>query len=125
MNTTPTNPDATTPDATTSARPPIVHPSGHYNMPAVHDQGAVHSAQVAYDNEKKNPTIAYLLWWFTGIFGGHRFYTGDIGMALGMLFTLGGLGIWAVIDVFLIGNRVKELNRAEWSRIAAHYGVRA
>ena len=115
----------TSPDATWPAQAPMGQPSGLHTLPTIHDQGAVHAAQVAYNNEKKNPTVAYLLWWFTGVLGGHRFYTGDIGIALGMLFTLGGLGIWALIDVFLIGNRVKELNRAEWARIAAHYGVRA
>lgn len=92
---------------------------------AMHDPSASHAAQVAYDNEKKSEGVAYALWFFLGAVGGHRFYAGDIGYALGMLFTLGGLGVWTIIDVFLIGKRVKQLNREKWLHVANHYGVRA
>jgi DUF4097 and DUF4098 domain-containing protein YvlB/predicted Ser/Thr protein kinase len=45
---------------------------------------------------------AFLLAFFFGVFGAHRFYVGKIGTGLLQLFTLGGLGIWAVIDWILI-----------------------
>ncbi len=45
---------------------------------------------------------AFLLAFFFGIFGAHRFYVGKIGTGILQLFTLGGLGIWAVIDWILI-----------------------
>ena len=48
--------------------------------------------------ERKNWVVAYLLSWFLGGFGAHRFYLGKIGSGLGMLFTLGGCGIWSLID---------------------------
>jgi len=54
---------------------------------------------------------AALLCWFLGIFGAHRFYVGKIGTAIAMIFTLGGLGVWALIDfiVILVGSfRDKE-----------------
>lgn len=59
----------------------------------------------------KNMVVAYLLWWFLGIFGGHRFYTGDTGYAVAML-LLSWLtcGIWLIIDAFFLHTRVKELN---------------
>lgn len=60
--------------------------------------------------KEKSKGIAFALWWFTGIFGGHRFYAGDIGMGIGMLLTLGGLGVWALIDVFFIGKRIEKKN---------------
>lgn len=45
---------------------------------------------------------AALLCFFFGVFGAHRFYVGKIGSAFLQLFTLGGLGIWAMIDFILI-----------------------
>ena len=45
---------------------------------------------------------AFLLAFFFGIFGAHRFYVGKIGTGIAQLFTLGGFGIWATIDWILI-----------------------
>jgi len=45
---------------------------------------------------------AAILCFFFGIFGAHRFYVGKTGTAIFMIFTLGGLGIWAMIDFILI-----------------------
>ncbi|HTR43052.1 MAG TPA: protein kinase, partial [Pseudomonadales bacterium] len=44
----------------------------------------------------------FLLAFFFGWFGAHRFYVGKIGTGIAQLFTLGGLGIWATIDWILI-----------------------
>ena len=46
--------------------------------------------------------LTLLLCFFFGIFGAHRFYVGKIGTALLMALTLGGLGIWYLIDLLLI-----------------------
>lgn len=45
---------------------------------------------------------AFLLAFFFGIFGAHRFYVGKIGTGFLQLFTLGGFGIWATIDWILL-----------------------
>ena len=46
------------------------------------------------------PTI--LLCFFLGSLGVHRFYVGKIGTGILMLLTLGGLGIWVLVDFVII-----------------------
>jgi TM2 domain-containing membrane protein YozV len=43
-----------------------------------------------------------LLCWFLGVFGIHRFYTGHTTIGILQLITLGGCGIWTIIDFILI-----------------------
>ena len=46
--------------------------------------------------------VALLLCFFLGCFGAHRFYVGKTGTGVLMVLTLGGLGIWMLIDLILI-----------------------
>ena len=66
--------------------------------------------QSEMNKKQKNKGIMYALWFLFGGVGGHRYYLGDIGYAVGMTLTLGGLGIWTLIDVFLIGKRLEAKN---------------
>lgn len=50
----------------------------------------------------KSRLVALLLCWFFGILGVHRFYVGKAGTGLAMIFTFGGFGIWAIIDLIMI-----------------------
>lgn len=43
-----------------------------------------------------------LLCFFLGSLGVHRFYAGKVGTGIVMLLTLGGLGIWTIIDFIII-----------------------
>lgn len=58
----------------------------------------------------KSPMTALLLSLFLGCYGVDRFYLGDTGMGVGKLVTLGGCGIWAIIDWFLIMGATREKN---------------
>jgi TM2 domain-containing membrane protein YozV len=48
----------------------------------------------------KSKTTTIIFW----LFSIHRFYLGKIGTAILYLFTIGGLGIWALIDLISILN---------------------
>ena len=50
----------------------------------------------------KSNTVALLLCLFVGFLGVHRFYVGKVGTGILMLLTLGGLGIWNLIDMIMI-----------------------
>jgi hypothetical protein len=50
----------------------------------------------------KDWLTALLLCFFLGVFGIHRFYTGHTGIGIVQLLTLGGCGIWALIDFIMI-----------------------
>jgi TM2 domain-containing membrane protein YozV len=50
----------------------------------------------------KSNTVALLLCFFIGFLGVHRFYVGKVGTGILQLVTLGGLGIWALIDFIMI-----------------------
>ena len=67
-------------------------------------EGLLHAIQF------KDPTIALILSLLTGELGIDRFYIGDTGLGIGKLITCGGLGIWTIIDWFLIMNTTREKN---------------
>lgn len=54
------------------------------------------------EESNKEYLAAVLLSAFAGVFGADRFYLGRTPTAILKLITLGGLGIWAFIDYFLI-----------------------
>jgi TM2 domain-containing membrane protein YozV len=56
--------------------------------------------QVPISDKGFVPTI--LLCFFFGGLGIHRFYVGKVGTGLLMLITLGGFGIWIIIDFIII-----------------------
>jgi TM2 domain-containing membrane protein YozV len=50
----------------------------------------------------KSRLAAALLAFFLGALGIHRFSVGKIGTGILMIVTLGGLGLWALIDFIVI-----------------------
>ena len=67
-------------------------------------EGLLHAIQF------KDPTIALILSILIGELGIDRFYIGDTGLGIGKLLTCGGLGIWSIIDWFLIMGATREKN---------------
>jgi len=51
---------------------------------------------------QKSFVATWLLSWFLGFFGVDRFYLGKVGTGILKLLTLGGLGLWYLIDVILV-----------------------
>ena len=46
--------------------------------------------------------VALLLCLVIGGLGIHRFYVGKVGRGILMILTMGGLGIWVIVDLILI-----------------------
>jgi TM2 domain-containing membrane protein YozV len=82
--------------------------------------------QMTFQAQKKSTGAAYLLWFFLGGLGGHRFYLGQTGTAITQLilfvlgwltlvivigvFLLAAVGIWLLVDAFLIPGMIEQQN---------------
>ena len=99
------------------APPPAGHPQGGGHGFAVETRGGSQAgrgthyaprgrstqyASVSGEQSDKSKLVAGLLGLFLGVYGVHRFYLGYPGIGIAMLFTLGGCGIWSLIDSILI-----------------------
>jgi TM2 domain-containing membrane protein YozV len=60
-----------------------------------------------YERRRKSGGLAYVLWF---PFGFHYLYLGQIGLQLLYWLTFGGLGFWAIIDLFRIPAMVGRKN---------------
>ncbi len=58
----------------------------------------------------KNPTTILIVSLLAGTLGIDRFMIGDTGLGIGKLLTCGGLGVWAIIDWFLIMGATRRKN---------------
>jgi TM2 domain-containing membrane protein YozV len=58
----------------------------------------------------KQVWVAYLLWFFLGLIGAHKFYLGRYGMGFIYLFTGGVFGVGVLIDLFTLVGQVNAYN---------------
>jgi TM2 domain-containing membrane protein YozV len=78
-----------------------------------------------FEANKKTAVVAYLLWFFLGLFGAHNFYLKRTGVAvaqliltltvIGMLITI----VWVFVDAFLIPGWVRNQNNLLAAQLGA------
>jgi TM2 domain-containing membrane protein YozV len=82
-------------------------------------------ALMLFEVNKKTALVAYILWFFLGLFGGHNFYLKRTGVAVAQLIlTLTVVGalitvVWVLIDAFLIPGWVRNQNNLLAAQLGA------
>lgn len=71
----------------------------------------VNEANKRFATGRYDYSLTFLLHFFLGIFGIHRFYMGKIWTGLLYLCTGGLLGFGVIYDLFVLNKRLDELNR--------------
>lgn len=73
-------------------------------------------ALMLYEANSRSVLVAYLLWFFLGLFGAHNFYLKRTGIAVvQLILTITVVGsavtlIWIIVDAFLIPGWVRNQN---------------
>jgi len=84
-----------------------------------HHINAIREKLLIVDEEKwpmlstlqfKEPTTILIVSLLAGTLGIDRFMIGQTGLGVGKLLTCGGLGIWAIVDWFMIQQATREVN---------------
>ena len=65
----------------------------------------------------KDPTVALILSVIVGGLGVDRFYIGDTGLGVLTLITAGGLGVWWLVDIFVINGKTKKNNAKDFQNV--------
>jgi TM2 domain-containing membrane protein YozV len=65
----------------------------------------------------KDPSTILIVSIFVGYLGIDRFLIGDTGLGIAKLLTCGGLGIWQIVDWFIIMGRTREVNAEKLMRM--------
>lgn len=78
-------------------------------------------------SHQKSVGVTYLLWLFTGLFGGHKFYLGEhfsglcylvlsaVGIIIPLFFLLPGIGCF--IDLFTIPGQIRKRTKKEAKKL--------
>lgn len=91
-----------------------------------HQLNAVREKLLAMDDSKwlqlqglnlKDPTTILIVSILAGGLGIDRFMIGETGLGIAKLLTCGGLGIWTIVDWFIIMGRTREVNAERLLRL--------
>jgi len=87
--------------------PPVRGPDEHTTAPLPPNSAgpAASGPQYSYDAYRTAGRTFVAAWLFAlllGLWGADRFYLGKIGTAIAKLLTLGGLGVWVLVDLILV-----------------------
>lgn len=91
-----------------------------------HQMNMIRERLLALDDSKwtmvstaqfKDPTTTLIVSILAGNLGIDRFMIGDTGLGIGKLLTCGGLGIWAIVDWFMIQKATREKNMEKIQQI--------
>lgn len=78
-------------------------------QPTIYNNTSKFSSEPSTRQTDERWLITLLLCAFLGGLGVHRFYAGKIGTGILMLVTLGGCGIWWLIDlIFIVTNQFTD-----------------
>lgn len=65
------------------------------------------------ENKKLNWTVTLIVSIFVGSLGIDRFMMGQVGIGILKLLTLGGCGIWTLVDIILIATK-HQFEGVQW-----------
>jgi len=68
----------------------------------VRQHAHVATVDVKQNQQRDKWITCLLLCWFLGVLGVHRFYTGHTALGVLQLLTLGGCGVWVLVDFIII-----------------------
>jgi TM2 domain-containing membrane protein YozV len=97
--------------------------SQHYGAPMSAVDQRVAMAEMAAISQQKSVGLAYVLWFFLGALGIHKFYLGRVGIGIAYLLTLGFLTIGLWIDLFTLPKQVRDANMLRRAQVRTQMGV--
>ena len=80
-------------------------------------------AEMTAISQQKSVGLAYVLWFFLGALGIHKFYLGKVGIGIAYIFTLGFLGIGLLIDLFTLPKQTRDANMLRRARVRTQMGL--